>query len=132
MKKENVEFIDFGHCLHMDTKQEIEYNERKYNCIKGAVLHKKRNLKKKANYFNFNVYWQKHRKDVIKEVYKTIILSSPKMAKTLGFRGVFAYIDNGNRNLGIGYFSENKNNGEINWVGKNIMGEIFAEIREEI
>ena len=54
------------------------------------------------------------------------------MANTLDFQGVFAYIDNGNRNLGIGYLSINKNSGEINWFGKNIMGEILSEIREEI
>lgn len=132
MRKDNVEFVDFGHCLHMDTKQDIEYNGRQYNCIKGAVLHKKRNLRKRVKCYNFNSYWLEHRKEIIKNIYKTIILSSPKMVKKLDFKGVFAYIDNGNRNLGIGYFSINKNNGEVDWCGKNIIGEILSEIREEI
>lgn len=54
------------------------------------------------------------------------------MAKTLDFRGSFAYIDNGNRNLGIGYYTINKNNDEVIWYGKNMIGEILSELREEM
>lgn len=132
MKKNEVEFVDFGHCLHMDTKQNIEYNGKQYNCIKGAVLHKKRNLRKKVKCYNFNYYWLEHRREIIKDIYKTVILCSPKMAKTLDFRGSFAYIDNGNRNLGIGYYTINKNNDEVIWYGKNMIGEILSELREEM
>lgn len=132
MKKNEVEFVDFGHCLHMDTKQNIQYNGKQYNCIKGAVLHKKRNLRKKVKCYNFNYYWLEHRRDIIKGIYKTVILCSPKMAKTLDFRGSFAYIDNGNRNLGIGYYTINKNNDEVIWYGKNMIGEILSELREEM
>lgn len=134
MNKEEVEFVDFGHPLHMDTKQHIIYNGREYNCIKGAVLHKKRSLNKKVKCYNFNYYWLENREKIIENIYKDILtVGNKELLKSLKFSNEnFAYIDNGNRNLGIGYYHINPNTDEVSWVGKNIIGKIFDGLRKEL
>lgn len=134
MKIDEVEFVDFGHLLHMDTKQIVRYNGKEYNCIKGIVLHKKRILKKKTKCYNFNLYWLENRRRIIKDIYKDILkMGNKNILNALKSKNKkFAYIDNGNRNLGIGYNYINKNTSEVTWVGKNIIGEVFDELRREM
>lgn len=132
MKSSEISFVDFGNKLHMDTKQDVVYNNKKYSCIKGAVLHKKRTLKKNKKCFNFNYYWLENRKEIIKNIYKDIFLSNPQLLKELKTQNNFAYIDNGNRNLGIGYYSISKTTTEVSWCGKNIMGNILMELKQEL
>lgn len=133
MDTKEVEFVDFGHPLHMDTKQHISYNGKEYNCVKGAVLHKKRSLKKRIKCYNFNYYWLEHREEIIKNIYKNILIEDKKLLQSLKISNKnFAYIDNGNRNLGIGYYHINPNTNEVSWVGKNIIGKVFDELRKEL
>ena len=132
MKSDEICFVDFGNRLHMDTKQDIIYNNKQYSCIKGVVLHKKRTLKKYKKCSNFNYFWLENRKEIIKKLYKEILSVNPHLLEELKKQNNFAYIDNGNRHLGIGYYSINKTTSEVIWCGKNIMGDILMELKQEL